>query len=97
MYYQSNYGFDKKDKKMNSQAIYELAEKLTPKEISDYILKLEMITGKTSVDKANKESLRLYKSLIRLGDSEELACASVMLHVPISEESLENQRFAYEN
>jgi len=74
---------------MNSEEIYKLAEELTEQQI------MNVISGWKRANESEK--LRLYNSLIRLGDSKQLACATVILKEPISEEVLEFYRFAYEN
>jgi len=46
----------------------------------------------------NKNSkIKMYSSLVRLGDSKQLACATTMLFKPIDKETKEFYRLAYEN
>lgn len=74
---------------MNTQEIYKLAGEMTEQQVLNVI---------GSWENANEtEKLRLYNSLVRLGDSKQLACATVMLKEPISKEVNEDYRFAYEN
>lgn len=74
---------------MNTEAIYKLAEEITKEEILNTIEEWKL--------RNEKEKLRNYNSLVRLGDSEELAYATVMLSKPIDKETEEFYRFAYEN
>ena len=74
---------------MNTQEIYKLAEELTEQQV------MNVIGGWENSNETEK--LRLYNSLVRLGDSKQLACATVILKEPISNEVLEDYRFAYEN
>lgn len=74
---------------MNTTEIYKLAEELTEQQV------MNVIDGWKNRNEIEK--LRLYNSLVRLGDSKELACATVMFKEPISNEVLEDYKYAYEN
>lgn len=74
---------------MNSTKIYKLASELTEKEVLNIIIEWE--------SKNEKEKIKTYKTLVRLGDSKQLACATVMLNKPIDKETKEFYRMAYEN
>jgi hypothetical protein len=74
---------------MNSQEIYKLASEITEQEVKN------VIAGWENTNETKK--LRLYNSLVRLGDSKQLACATVMLKEPVSKEVETDYRFAYEN
>tara|TARA_R110000744_G_scaffold148351_2_gene261422 strand:- start:25350 stop:25562 length:213 start_codon:yes stop_codon:yes gene_type:complete len=54
---------------MNTTEIYKLASELTEKEVNNVIAKWE------------GESLKSYNSLIKLGDSMQLACATVIAEI----------------
>ena len=54
---------------MNTTEIYNLASELTEQEVNNVIAKWE------------GESLKSYNSLIKLGDSMQLACASVIAKI----------------
>lgn len=74
---------------MNSQEIYKLANEITEQEV-------ENVFGEWEA-KNETEKIKTYNSLVRLGDSKQLACATVMLNKPIDKETLENYRIAYED
>jgi len=74
---------------MNTQEIYKLAEELTEQQVMNVIGGWE--------NASETEKLRLYNSLVRLGDSKQLACATVMIKEPVSDEVLADYKFAYEN
>jgi hypothetical protein len=74
---------------MNTEEIYKLAEEMKEQQVENVLA--DWIT------RNEKESIRCYESLVRLGDSKQLACATVMLHKPFDKETLEAYRFAYEN
>lgn len=74
---------------MNTEEIYKLAEELTEQQVTN------VVNGWENANESEK--LRLYNSLVRLGDLKKLACATVILKEPISKEVLEDYRFAYEN
>ena len=82
---------------MNSEAIYKLADELTNEKV-DKILSdwnIESNSIKIDIKKEAKEKIRLFNSLVRLGDTKELACATILLKKPIDKETIENYRFAY--
>jgi len=74
---------------MNTQEIYKLADELTEQEV------MNVVGGWKNANE--NEKIMLYNSLVRLGDSKQLACATVILKKPISDEVLKDYRFAYEN
>jgi len=74
---------------MNSQEIYKLADKITEQQVMNVI----RVWNNTN----EIEKIKLYNSLVRLGDSKQLACATVILKKPISKEIEDDYRFAYEN
>ena len=84
---------------MNTQEIYKLANEMTEEQVKNvvagWVAKSECIV--ISEKKEAKEKIRLFDSLVRLGDSKQLACATVMLKTPIDEETKEFYRMAYEN
>lgn len=73
----------------NTQEIYKLAKKMTERQVKDVVAKW--------VAKNEKEKIDTFNSLVRLGDSKRLACATVMLKTPIDKETKEFYRMAYEN
>lgn len=74
---------------MDSKAIYKLADEMTEQQVENTVTAWE-INGE-------KEKTRKYNALVRLGDSKQLACATVLLTKKADKETLENYRFAYEN
>lgn len=70
---------------MDSKAIYKLADEITEQQVDNILSTWD------------KEKIGLFNSLVRLGDSRQLACATVMLSKPIDSQTKENYRFAYEN
>ncbi len=84
---------------MDNQEIDKLADGMTEQQVENVIAgwaaKTESII--ISEKKEAKEKLRLFKVLVRLGDSKQLACATVMLKKPIDKETEEFYRMAYEN
>lgn len=85
---------------MNSEAIYKLANELTDEQV-DKILSdwnIESNSIKIDIKKEAKEKIRLFNSLVRLGDSKELACATTLSKEPMTEQQKQNYldfRFAY--
>ena len=55
---------------MNTELIYKLANELTEEKVEGIVLSF------------NKEEKERYECLIRLGDSSQLACATVFIHKP---------------
>lgn len=84
---------------MNTQEIYKLAEEITEHQVSNavsvWIKKTDSVV--ISEKKEAKEKIRLFESLVKLGDSKQLAFATVMLKKPLDEETKEFYRIAYEN
>ncbi len=74
---------------MNTQEIYKLANEITEQEV-------ENVLGGW-VARNEQEKIRLFNSLVRLGDSKQLACATVMLGDSIDVETEEFYRMAYED
>ncbi len=74
---------------MNTQEIYKLANEITEQQVNN-------VVGGWSARNEN-EKIRSYESLVRLGDSKQLACATVMLNNPIDKETKEFYRMAYGN
>lgn len=74
---------------MNTEAIYKMSEEINEEKVNEILSEWEK--------NGEKEKIRLYNSLVNLGDSKELACATVYLKEPISQETIESYRFAYEN
>lgn len=74
---------------MNTQEIYKLANEITEQEV-------ENVLGGW-VARNEQEKIRLFNSLVRLGDSKQLACATVMLGYSIDAETEEFYRMAYED
>jgi hypothetical protein len=74
---------------MNTQEIYKLADEMTEQQVKNVVAGWEQ--------RNEKEKIRSYESLVRLGDSLQLACATVMLNKPFDKETLEAYRYAYEN
>lgn len=56
---------------MDTQAIYKLADELTEQQVDN------IIAGWNN--RNDKEKKKTFDSLVRLGDSRELACATIML------------------
>ena len=57
---------------MNTQEIYKLASELTEQQVEN------VLAG--WVAKNEKESIKEFNSLVRLGDSKQLACATIMIN-----------------
>ena len=74
---------------MNAQEIYKLASELTEQKISN------VIAG--WYERSETKKIIDFNTLVRLGDSNELACATVMLSESFDKKVVENYRFAYEN
>lgn len=74
---------------MNTKEIYKLANEMTEQQVEN------VVGGWVAIN--NKESINTYNSLVRLGDSKQLACATVILNKPIDKETKEFYRMAYEN
>lgn len=74
---------------MNTQEIYKLASEMTEQHVENVVCGWEA--------RKQKESINTYNSLVRLGDSKQLACATVMLTKPVDKETKEFYRMAYEN
>ena len=74
---------------MNTQEIYKLANEMTEQQVEN------VVAG--WVSKNDKESIDTYNSLVRLGDSKQLACATVMINKVDKKEVSEMYRMAYEN
>lgn len=74
---------------MNTQEIYKLANELTEQQVEN------VVAG--WVAKNEKESINTYNSLVSLGDSKQLACATVMLNKVVEKEVSQMYRMAYEN
>jgi hypothetical protein len=55
---------------MTTQEVYKLASEMTEQQVNN------VLGGWESANET--ESIRLYKSLVRLGDSKQLACATVI-------------------
>lgn len=74
---------------MKTEKIYKLADEMTDeqveKTVDNWILKNET------------DKVKQFETLVKLGDSKQLACATILLTNPISKETLESYRFAYEN
>ena len=69
---------------MDTQAIYKLADELTEQQVDN------VIAGwNNRIDKRKKERFDI---LVRLGDSRELACATVMLDTFDHEDNLDTYR-----
>lgn len=71
---------------MDTVKIYKLASELTGDQVKN------ILSGWES--RNEKEKIMLYNSLVRLGDSNSLACATVMLK---DDEVLVCNQFAYDN
>ena len=74
---------------MNTQEIYKLASEITEQQVKSVVCGW--------VTRNNKENIDTYNSLVRLGDSKELACETVMLTKQVDKEIKEFYRMAYEN
>ena len=74
---------------MNTQEIYKLADELTEQQVQN------VLGGWVASNE--HEKIRLFNSLVRLGDSKQLACATVMLGYSIDDETKEFYRMAYED
>lgn len=74
---------------MNTKEIYKLAAEMTEQQVLNVVAGWE--------HRNEKEKIKSYESLVMLGDSMQLACATVMLSKPFDKETLEAYRFAYEN
>lgn len=73
---------------MKATEIYKLASEMTEQQV------MNVIGGWESNNE--NEKLKTYSSLVRLGDSKQLACATIILSTPISDEEKEFYRNAYE-
>ena len=58
------------DKDMTTQEIYKLASEMTEQQVSNVVAGWE--------NKNEKESIATFNSLVRLGDSKQLACATTI-------------------
>jgi len=74
---------------MNTQEIYKLASNLTEQQVEN------VLSG--WVARNEKESIKEYNVLVRLGDSKQLACATIMINKADKKEYSEIYRMAYEN
>lgn len=74
---------------MTTQEIYTLANELTSQEVNN------IVGGWENVKET--ESLRAFKSLVSLGDSRELACATVIAKKYNSKDNTEFYTNAYTN
>ena len=74
---------------MTRQETYNLANELTNKEVNN------IVAGWENVNEI--ESIRTFNSLVRLGDSRQLACATVIAKKYNSKDNTEFYRFAYTN
>lgn len=74
---------------MNSSEIYKLASEMTEQEVEN------VIGGWKAANK--KESIKDYNSLVQLGDSKQLACATVILSKTMPKKANETYHFAYTN
>ena len=73
---------------MDSRKIYKLADELTEKQVYNVVAGWEAGIGANS-----SEKLATYHTLVRLGDSKELACATCILDCEKKESDL--QHFNY--
>ena len=69
---------------MDTQAIYKLADELTEQQVDN------VIAGWNN--RNDKEKKKTFDSLVRLGDSRKLACATVMLDTFDHEGNLDTYR-----
>lgn len=79
---------------MNTQEIYKLAEELTEEKVN------EIVKGWENNQNKQPDGFTFFErfnTLVRLGDSKGLACATVILNNPTTKEVAEDYRFAYEN
>ena len=74
---------------MTTQEIYTLANELTNQEVNN------IVGGWENVNET--ESLRTFNSLVSLGDTRELACATVIANKYNSKDNEEFYRNAYTN
>lgn len=75
---------------MNAKLIYKIANEMTDKQLSEILSEWE--------SKKETKKLKDYNCLVRLGDSQKLACATVISeHANFDKEVYEFYRFAYEN
>jgi hypothetical protein len=74
---------------METEKIYQLADEMTEQQITEILSDWK--------SKNENEKIKTFNSLVRLGDSIQLACATVILNKPIDKEVFESYRFAYEN
>ncbi len=74
---------------MNTQEIYKLADEMTEQQVKN------VLGGWNARNESKK--IKSYEILVSLGDSIQLACATVMLNNSNDKETLESYRFAYEN
>lgn len=75
--------------KMNSQEIKNLANELTDKQVDNVIF------GWTEA--GEKSSISLFNSLVKLGESRQMACATVMIKKCDQVNDSEMYKFAYGN
>jgi len=74
---------------MTTQEIYNLANEMTKKQV------LNVVAGWENTNET--KSLEAYNSLVRLGDSMQLACATVISEKVNGKEASEMYRTAYES
>ena len=74
---------------MNTEEINKLANEMTEQQVAN------VVAG--WVAKNEKESIDEYNSLVRLGDSKQLACATVMINKLDKKEISKMYKIAYEN
>ena len=70
---------------MDTEGIYKLASEVTEEQIQN------------ELPKFGAERIGTFDSLVRLGDSRQLAFATVVLNKPICEETKEFYKMAYRN
>ena len=84
---------------MNTQKIYELSERMTEQQANDIVAGWKLKSESVIISERRRaiEQIRLFESLVRLGDSIQLACSTALMSKPIDKETKEFYRIVYES